>query len=171
MKRCEDVVPLLGPGLDGALRDDDRDGVDEHVRGCAGCRDRRALLSAQAQAIRDAVVARAAQIDLGGFSDRVLARVRDERNRGAGERAKVWGREMWWAHRAAVTAGSGLALAACMALAVLFGQPRAASDGILMADNSPQVEEVDFGTHDGAVLQLPGQTTVIWMSEDRAVQQ
>ena len=24
-----------------------------------------------------------------------------------------------------------------------------------------------FGTHDGAVLQLPRQTTVIWMSEDR----
>jgi len=28
-------------------------------------------------------------------------------------------------------------------------------------------EVADFGTHDGAVLQLPRQTTVIWMSEDR----
>ena len=42
----------------------------------------------------------------------------------------------------------------------------------LLADaSSPQVEEVEFGTHDGAVLQLPGDTTVIWMSEDKAVQQ
>jgi hypothetical protein len=30
---------------------------------------------------------------------------------------------------------------------------------------------VDFGTHDGAVLQLPHDTTVIWMSDDRGVQQ
>jgi hypothetical protein len=30
---------------------------------------------------------------------------------------------------------------------------------------------VDFGTRDGAVLQLPGQTTVIWMSDDRRVPQ
>jgi hypothetical protein len=44
-------------------------------------------------------------------------------------------------------------------------------DEVMLADNSPQVEEVDFGTRSGAVLQLTPQTTVIWMSDDRAVQQ
>jgi hypothetical protein len=34
-------------------------------------------------------------------------------------------------------------------------------------DPQSRIEEVDFGTHDGAVLQLPNETTVIWMSDDR----
>jgi len=170
MKRCEEIVPLLGPRLDGALPDDDRDWVDDHVRGCAGCRDREALLAAQARAIRESVVARGAQVDLAGFSDRVLARVQQDQRGHAGERTRIWGQEMWWAHKRLFATGSGLALAACMALAVLLVRP-APADDLLLADNSPQVEEIDFGTHDGAVLQLPGQTTVIWMSEDRSVQQ
>ena len=171
MKRCEDVVPLIGPLLDGALPDDDRAWVEDHVRGCAACRDRQALMLAQGQALRDALVARASALPLDGFSDRVLARVRKEDRGGAGERGRVYLREMWWAHRGALAAGSGLALAACMALAVFLAPAPAAEDPVLIADGSPQVEEVDFGTHDGAVLQLQGQTTVIWMSEDRAVQQ
>jgi len=61
-------------------------------------------------------------------------------------------------------------VAACMALAVLFF-PSRADDAGLIADNSPQIEEVDFGTRNGAVLQLPRQTTVIWISDDRAVPQ
>ncbi len=170
MKRCEEVVPLLGPRLDGALPDDDRAWVDDHVRACAACRDREALTRAQAEAIRESVTARAAQIDLAGFADRVLARVQKEGRSAAGERAKVWSHEMWWAHKAILSAGSGLALAACLALGVFFVRQQPAGE-ILVADNSPQVEEVDFGTHDGAVLELPGQTTVIWMSDDRAVQQ
>jgi anti-sigma factor RsiW len=170
MKRCKDVVPLLGPLLDGALDPDDREWVDEHVRGCAACSDRRALLLAQAQALRDALRARAAAISLSGFSDRVLARVRRQDSSSVREQARVWGREMWWAHRGALTAGSGLALAACMALFMFLLPPASADDGPVVADNSPQVEEVDFGTRDGAVLQLGRETTVIWMSDDRAVQ-
>jgi hypothetical protein len=58
---------------------------------------------------------------------------------------------------------------------VFFVPARGADDeaATLLADaSSPQVEEVDFGTHDGAVLQLPRGTTVIWMSDDHpAVQQ
>jgi hypothetical protein len=77
---------------------------------------------------------------------------------------------MWWAHRGALSAGGGLALAACIAAAAVF-LPARSDDVGMLADNSPQVEEVDFGTRDGAVLQLPRQTTVIWMSDDRAVQQ
>jgi hypothetical protein len=57
-----------------------------------------------------------------------------------------------------------------MALVMLFLPPASADDGPAVADSSPQVEEVDFGTRDGAVLQLGRETTVIWMSDDRAVQ-
>jgi anti-sigma factor RsiW len=170
MKRCLDVVPLIGPLLDGALPPDDRAWVEDHLRGCEACGLRRALLVAQAQALRDALQARAAAISLAGFSDRVLARVRKDAPLRAREQARVWGQEMWWAHRGVLTAGSGLALAACMALFMFFQPPASADDGPVLADNSPQVEEVDFGTRDGAVLQLGRETTVIWMSDDRAVQ-
>jgi hypothetical protein len=77
---------------------------------------------------------------------------------------------MWWAHRRAFTAAGGLAVAACLALAVLFA-PSRTEDLALLADNSPQIDEVDFGTRDGAGFQLPRETTVIWMSDDRAVAQ
>lgn len=167
MKRCEEVVPLLGPMLDGALQQDDLAWVDDHVRGCARCRDRMALTAAQAQAIRDSVRTRAARIDLERLSDRVLARVRDDARRAP---PSVWGRELWWAHKGGFMAGAGVALAACIALGVFFAPARGADD-VLLAENGSQVEQVDFGTRDGAVLQLPGQTTVIWMSDDRAVQQ
>lgn len=169
MKRCEDVAPLIGALLDGALGAGDRAWVDEHVRGCAACSDRKALILAQAQALRDVVRARAAALSLSGFSDRVLARVRAEEKSRIGEQARIWGREMWWAHRGILTAGSGLALAACMAL-FLFLPAVSVDDGPAVADNSPQVEEVDFGTRNGAVLQLGRETTVIWMSDDRSVQ-
>lgn len=169
MKRCPEIVPLLSPLLDGLLPDDDRAWVEDHLCGCASCRDRLALIAAQAQAIRETLAARVEKLDLSGFSDRVLARARNQRAR-ASERAPVWGREMWWAHRRAFTAAGGLAVAACVALAVFLSPPRGDEIGLL-AENSPQLEEVDFGTRDGAVLQLPRQTTVIWMSDDRAVQQ
>jgi len=77
---------------------------------------------------------------------------------------------MLGAHRGAFGA-AGVVLAACMALAVFLAPSRANDDLDLLADNSPQVEQVDFGTRDGAVLQLPGQTTVIWLSDDRGTPQ
>ena len=169
MRRCEEVAPLLGPLHDGALADDDRAWVEDHVRGCASCRDRLALIVASAQAVRESVIARARGLDLTRLPDRVMARVREDRA-AAAERAAVWGREMWWTHRRAFAAAGGLAVAACMAAAVLF-LPWRRDDAALIADNSPQIEEVDFGTRNGAVLQLPRQTTVIWMSDDRAVSQ
>ena len=61
-----------------------------------------------------------------------------------------------------------------VALMVFVVPPRSAAtgDGQLLAQaDATAVEQVDFGTHDGAVLQLPGDTTVIWMSEDKAVPQ
>ena len=160
MKRCEEVVPLLGPMLDKALPDDDREWVEEHLAGCGSCRDRQALIAAQGQALRDLYAAKPA--DFSG----VMAKVATDKGRAP---LTVWGSEMWHAHRGAFAAAGGLTLAACMALAVFFVPPAAPpDDGALLADASgPQVEQVDFGTHDGAVLQLPRQTTVIWMSEDR----
>jgi anti-sigma factor RsiW len=169
MRRCAEVVPLLGPLLDGALAHDDRAWVLDHVSGCASCRDRCALIAAQGQALREALSARVDRIDLGALAGRVMASVRDARPP-ALSRTPVWTREMWWAHRGAIGATSGLALAACMALAVFFSPTRTDEVGLL-ADNSPQVEEVEFGTRDGAILQLPQQTTVIWMSDDRGVPQ
>jgi anti-sigma factor RsiW len=169
MKRCEEVVPLLGPLADGALSTDDRTWVEDHLRGCASCRDRGALIVAQGQALRDALAARAAKLPLDGFADRVLARTREQR--AAPSPIPVWGREMWWAHRGAFLSAGGLAAAACMALAVFLFPSRADDELALLADNSPQVEEVEFGTRDGAVLQLPQQTTVIWMSDDRRIPQ
>jgi anti-sigma factor RsiW len=169
MKRCDEVVPLLGPLADDALPADDRAWVDDHVRGCASCRDRQALLVAQGRALRDALTGRAAGIDLRGFPDRVLARIGEQR--AAPSRIPVWGREMWWAHKGALLSAGGLAAAACMALAVFFAPSRADDETALLADNSPQVEEVEFGTRDGAVLQLQQQTTVIWMSDDRGIPQ
>jgi hypothetical protein len=167
MKRCEEVVPLLGPLLDAALPDDDREWVEDHVKGCASCRDRQALIAAQGAALREVLAARADKADFTGFSDRVLARVAADKSRAP---LSVWGSELWGAHRSAFTAAGGLAVAACLALAVWFAPARVvpADDGDLMlADARTQIEDVDFGTHDGAVLDLPQDTTVIWMSEDR----
>lgn len=167
MKRCEEVVPLLGPRGDAALPDDDRAWVDDHLDGCAACRDRQALLAAQAEALREVLRARGQAADFSGFADRVMARVANDR---APAPVAAYGSELWGAHKGAFAAAGGLALAACMALSVLFVSPRTRpDDGALLADaRASQVEEVDFGTHDGAVLQLPHGTTVIWMSEDRA---
>lgn len=165
MKKCVEVVPLLGARLDGELADDDRLWVDEHVAGCRSCQDRAALISAQAVALRDVLAARVETADFTGFSDRVMAKVAAEPGRAP---LGVWGHEMWAAHRSSLSAVGGIAVAACLALAVWFAPPPApADDGELLADARTQVEEVDFGTHDGAVLDLPQDTTVIWMSEDR----
>ena len=169
MKRCLDVVPLLGPLMDSALHEDDRDWVEEHLRECASCRDRQALLAAQAAAVRERLEARGAQADFSGFADKVLARAQAEQQMRGMEHLRVWGGEMWGAHRRTIGAASGLAAAACLAVAVLFTPPAAdAPEETLLADASlPQIEEVDFGSHDGAVTQLGDKTPVIWLSEDR----
>lgn len=170
MKRCEEVVPLIGPLIDAALADDDRARVEDHLGGCPSCQGRKALLAAQGDALREALRARGTAADFSGFADRVMARVEKQK---ASAPVAVWGSELWGAHKGAFAAASGLALAACMALAVIFLPRTDPDDGALLADGrTSQVDEVDFGTHDGAVLQLPHETTVIWLSEDSgAVQQ
>jgi len=170
MTPCQDVVPLLGPLLDDALAEDDREWVEDHVRCCGKCLDRKALLAAQAAALREALEARAARVDFAGFADRVMARVERQAPAPLPERMRVWTSETWGAHHGLFAAAGGLAAAAALAMAVFLAPPRApvAADETLLADASqPQLEVVDFGSHDGAVLQLPDRTPVIWLAEDR----
>lgn len=163
-KRCAEIVPLLGPYADGAAAADDRDEVLRHLGECTRCPERLRFFAAQGDAIRETVRRRAQEADFQGFADKVLARARKEKPPGY-QGVSVWTREMLGAHRGAFGA-AGVVLAACMALAVVFiPQPPQADDGT--PDPQSRIEQVDFGTHDGAVLQLRNETTVIWMSDDR----
>jgi len=168
-RRCEESVPLLGPFLDGELPEEDRLWLVEHVSGCASCAARRASLAAQRDALREAIVRRAASADLSRIADAVLARVANERPLAPVLRLRAWGTEMWRERRRQVSAAAGLMVAASLAAAVLLSPLRdGARTGPLLADaRSPgtTVDEVDFENHEGAVLQS-GQTTVIWIDDD-----
>jgi anti-sigma factor RsiW len=168
-RRCEESVPLLGPFLDGELPEGDRAWVAEHVAGCEACAARLALLAAQRDAVREAVVRRAAPADLSGIADAVLARVQEERAPAPVLRLRVWGTEMWRERRGHLSAAAGLAVAASLAVVVLLSPFQGASvKGPLLADarnSGTTVEEIDFENHEGAVMQS-GQTTVIWVDDD-----
>src|SRR5215470_9649066 len=167
-RRCEESVPLLGPFLDGELEEEDRLWVAEHVSGCASCAARRASLAAQRDALREAIVRKAASADLSRIADAVLARVADERPLAPVLRLKVWGTELWRERRGRVSAAAGLMVAASLAAAVLLSPLSKDPARPLLADaRSPgtTVDEVDFENHEGAVLQS-GQTTVIWVDDD-----
>lgn len=172
MTTCKDVVPLLGASGDGELPQDDRARVQGHLALCDACRTRSAVLSAQGTALRERVVARAASADFSRLADRVMARVSREKPSSAMAGLGIRMSELWGAHRAAFAAAGSFALAACLALAV-FLRPVPLDEGAvqraqLLADAAePQVDEVDFGSHDGAVLQLRDKTPVIWLGEDR----
>ncbi len=171
-RRCEESVPLIGPWMDGELPEEDRAWLAEHVAGCDGCTTRKALLAAQRDAVREAVVRKAAAADLSRMADAVLARVVHDRPPAAVLRLRVWGAETWRAHRGSISAAAGLAVAASLAVVALLSPLRSGPrPGPLLADASAgtTVEEIDFESHEGAVLQS-GQTTVIWVDDDgRAV--
>lgn len=168
-RRCEESVPLLGPWMDGELPEEDRAWLAEHVAGCAACSTRKALLAAQRDAVREAVLRRAASADLARMADAVLARVAADRAPARVVRLRVWGAEMWREHRGRISAAAGLAVAASLAVVALLPPSRGDSrTGTLLADaRNPgtTVEEIDFENHEGAVLQS-GQTTVIWVDDD-----
>jgi len=171
-RRCEESVPLIGPWMDGELPEEDRAWLAEHVAGCDACTTRKALLAAQRDAVREAVVRRAASADLSGMADAVLARVLHDRPPAPVLRLQIWGAETWRAHRGRVSAAAGLAVAASLAVVALFSPLRSDSrTGPLLADAKTPgttVEEIDFESHEGAVLQS-GQTTVIWVDDDGGV--
>ena len=168
MSACREVVPLLGALRDGELSQDQHAEVEQHLSGCASCRERLAFFGAQGAALRESFQARSAAVDFSRLTDRVMARVAKHPQR---SRLSLWSQDLWGAHRAMVTAAGSFALAACLALAVFLQPGRPADDGALQAEllsdaAQPQVDEVDFGTHDGAVLRLQDKTPVIWLGED-----
>jgi anti-sigma factor RsiW len=166
-RRCEESVPLIGPWMDGELPEEDRAWLAEHVADCDPCATRKALLAAQRDAVREAVVRRAASADLSGMADAVLARVLHDRPPATVLRLRVWGAETWRAHRGSISAAAGLAVAASLAVVALLS-PLRSDRGLLLAEArgvGATVEEIDFESHEGAVLQS-GQTTVIWVDDD-----
>ncbi len=166
-RRCEESVPLLGPFLDGELREEDRLWLEEHVGCCPACSTRMALLAAQRDALREAIVRRGAQADLSPLAEAVLSRVLRDREAARVLRLRVWGTEMWRAHRTRISAAAGLAIAACLAaVAIVAPRREGAPSPTLLAARIPgaSVDEVDFENHEGAVVQA-GQTTVIWVDD------
>jgi hypothetical protein len=101
------------------------------------------------------------------MADAVLARVLHDRPPATVLRLRVWGAETWRAHRGSISAAAGLAVAASLAVVALLS-PLRSDRGLLLAEArgvGATVEEIDFESHEGAVLQS-GQTTVIWVDDD-----
>ena len=174
-RRCEESVPLLGPWMDGELAVEDGAWLAEHVACCPTCTTRKALLAAQRDAVREAVVRRASSADLSRLPDAVMARVEKDHAPAKVLRLRVWGTETWRAHRSRISVAAGLVVAACLAVVAILSPLRSDTPaGPLLADaRSPgaTLEAIDFESHEGAVLQA-GQTTVIWVDDDGpAVQQ
>jgi anti-sigma factor RsiW len=166
-RRCEESVPLIGPWMDGELPEEDRAWLAEHVAGCDACATRTALLAAQRDAVREAVVRKAASADLSGLADAVLARLRNDRPPATVLPLRVWGAETWRAHRGRISAAAGLAMAASLAVVALLS-PLRSDKGVLLAEargGGTTVDEIDFESHEGAVLQS-GQTLLIWVDDD-----
>ena len=166
-RRCEESVPLIGPYLDGELPEEDLVWLEEHLGDCAACTRRKLLLVAQGDAIRERAAARAREADLEGVADAVLARV--DREALARPPLSVWGYEMWGAHRAALSAGAGIALAGCLALALFLAPQRTGPVTLASAQTGASIDEIDFESHEGVVLQS-GATTTIWVDDDSPVQ-
>lgn len=167
-RRCEESVPLLGPLMDGELEEEDSAWLAEHLGSCPACTARKDLLAGQRDAIREAVVARARPADLSRLADEVLRRVAQDREPAKVLRLRVWGAETWRAHRAGISAMAGVAVAASLAVVALLSPLRGNTRGaVLLADarTGATIEEVDFESHEGAVMQS-GQTTVIWVDDD-----
>jgi hypothetical protein len=106
---------------------------------------------------------------LSGLADAVLSRVARDRPPAAVLRLPVWAAETWREHRGRISATAGLAVAASLAAVALFSPLRSdVRTGPLLADArgaGTTVDEIDFESHEGAVLQS-GQTTVIWVDDD-----
>jgi anti-sigma factor RsiW len=172
VKSCREIVSLLGAYADGELLEDERDLVASHLGSCRSCPERLRLIAAQGAALRDRIVARGAGRDLSGLADQVMTLVAVEQRPAPLQRLPAWTSELWAAHRTVFATAGSLAIAAGLALAVIFKpdapDSAAAQAEIAAADAfAPQVDEVDFGSHDGAVMQLRDKTPVIWLGQER----
>jgi anti-sigma factor RsiW len=168
-RRCEESVPLIGPYLDGELPEEDLVWLEEHLSDCDPCTGRKNLLAAQAEALRERAAARARGADLSGVADAVLARIDREALR-ASPPLSVWGVEMWGAHRAVLSAGAGVAVAGCLALALFLAPQRRPAVTLALAQTvGASIDEIDFENHEGLVVQN-GATTTIWVDDHSPVQ-
>ena len=78
---------------------------------------------------------------------------------------------MWGAHRAVLSAGAGVAVAGCLALALFLAPQRPSPVMIAQAQaTGASIDEIDFENHEGIVMQN-GATTTIWVDDDSPVQQ
>lgn len=181
--QCQDAVPLLGPSLDGELPAPDRAWIDEHLAACDSCTSRRALMAAQGAALRERIAARTTQADFSYFSTRVMARIAEEQQSGRSapllDRASVWVRELFAAHRLAFGASAGLAAALALGVGLrprpIAHQPTepavalaSAARGAHAQADQADIDELEIFGQEGVVLQIPGQSTVIWVSEPPA---
>ena len=182
---CEETLPLLGPLDDGELPPAQAGQVSLHLAVCSRCATRRTLLAAQGAGLRERIVGRAAAASMDGFTDGVLARVaRERRAQRPWDRLTMFREDTLRPHRLGFGVGaSGLALAACLALAI-FLRPAggetpfeelasaAALNEVPQAEQA-SIEELEYDDNsNGAVLQLHGRnapdgpaTTVIWLSD------
>lgn len=183
---CRETLQLLGPLGDGELSAAQAGQVDLHLADCAPCSVRRALFAAQGLALRERIFAKAGPASMDGFADGVLARVaRERRARRPWDRLTILREDIYRPHRLGFGVGiSGLALAACLALAIFFrpagGETAFEENAVAMNDSAaPQasqasIDELEFDdSSNGAVLQLQGRnapvngpsTTVIWVAD------
>jgi anti-sigma factor RsiW len=184
---CKPFVMLISARIDGAL-DAARFGqLAEHLADCASCRARERSLLAQGQALRAGSLTRLAaleasgKIDLTGFADRVL-RAATQRERPAHptrwERLALSLRERWEHQRLALSASLGVAgagLATVFFVLVLprvlapHGMPASAQPELAAGGSQASIDTIELmrGTT-GLVFEVPGQTTVIWVSEEAA---
>jgi anti-sigma factor RsiW len=184
--RCAGFVRLISLRLDGVLEGAHAGQLEEHLAACAACRARELSLLAQGESIRVVAAGRLAaleasgEIDLSNFAERVLrAARRDAQRPSRWTHVKLALRERWEHQRLALSAALGVAMAGAAALAILFAapHPRPPAERELLAQESPSPQnapvaqasidalELLSGT-DGAVFEVPGQTTVIWLSDE-----
>ena len=181
---CRAFIEQLSCRLDGALESAPSVRLEEHLAGCASCRARELSLLAQGEAVRAQAAGLLAEheargeIDLSGFSARVLRATEREAHRPSFvQRLAVSLRERWEHQRLAISAGFGLSLAGCaglLLLATMTTQRTPSSGSQLLAAQQPLGTQASIDTLEllsganGAVFEQPGETTVIWVTEETA---
>ncbi len=187
MSGCARFVLLLSARIDGALGGAQLGPLEEHLAVCPSCRARELALLAQGEALRSGAADRldvleaSGQLDLARFTDRVMSAIDADARSGA--RPARWSRlaltlrERWAHQRLRFSASLGVALAGAAAALLLLVLPHAASmpSGALLAQDvavrqaQASVEKLELtqGTT-GVVLEVPGQPTVIWLSDEAA---
>jgi hypothetical protein len=181
---CTPFLRLLSARIDGALDGAHACQLEEHLAACGSCRARERSLLAQGAALRAGSLRRLEQleesgaIDLSDFAARVLGAAARDRRATRWERLKLSLRERWEHQRLAFSASVGLVAASCAALVLLLAARHpAVTGGPLLAEQDPanplaaqaSIDDLEFLTGTaGAVFQVPGQTTVIWLADEVA---